>query len=246
MLHLDNLRVEIDDKTILHNIDLNIEKGRTHVIMGPNGSGKSTLAHTLAGNPMYHITDGTILLNKQNITDVSPDKRAQVGFFLAFQNPPAIPGVNVFTFLKEAYQALTAELSSINDFQQLIHMLMEQLHIDSSFIHRSLNDGFSGGERKKFEMLQLLLLQPKIAILDEIDSGLDIDALKIVARGIEYARNDNPDLSVLLITHYQRILDHIYPDKVHILSNGTIIKSGTAQLAQQLEQKGYDAFTNAQ
>ncbi len=241
-LEINNLSVSVFNQPVLKSITLSIKPGTTHAIMGPNGSGKSTLAYALMGHPNYQITAGSIVLQKKEITDLSPDKRAQGGLFLAFQQPQAIPGVRVLTFLKEAYHAMHGKSISVQDFQQLLFMRMKQLLIDSSFASRNLNDGFSGGERKRFELLQLLLLQPNVAVLDEIDSGLDIDALKIVSNGIAIARKENPRLSIILITHYQRILQYVAPDYVHVLCDGRIVESGNASLAQELEQKGYDGF----
>lgn len=241
-LHICDLSVLINDTLILNSINLKIKFGTIHAIMGPNGSGKSTLAYTLMGHPHYTITSGSIILNNQDITALSPDKRAKHGLFLAFQQPPAIPGVRVITFLKEAYTAVTGKNISVPEFHAMLNKRMQQLAIDPSFAHRNLNDGFSGGERKKFELLQLLVLQPKVAILDEIDSGLDIDALKIVGNGIGIARKENPDLSIIIITHYQRILHYVHPDYIHILCDGRIVKSGSFSLAQELEHKGYDVY----
>ena len=241
-LHICDLSVLVNDNLILDSINLSIKLGSVHAIMGPNGSGKSTLAYTLMGHPHYTIANGTIMLNNNDITKLSPDKRAKHGLFLAFQQPPAIPGVRVITFLKEAYTIATGKNVSVPEFHAILNERMRQLAIDPSFAYRDLNDGFSGGERKKFELLQLLVLQPKVVILDEIDSGLDIDALKIVGNGIAIARKENHDLSIIIITHYQRILNYIHPDYVHILYDGRVVKSGSFSLVQQLEKKGYDIF----
>lgn len=241
-LHICDLSVLVNDNLILDSINLSIKLGSVHAIMGPNGSGKSTLAYTLMGHPQYTITNGTIMLDNNDITKLSPDKRAKHGLFLAFQQPPAIPGVRVITFLKETYTVATGKNVSVPEFHAILNERMRQLAIDPSFAYRDLNDGFSGGERKKFELLQLLVLQSKVVILDEIDSGLDIDALKIVGNGIAIARKENPDLSIIIITHYQRILNYIRPDYVHILYDGRVVKSGSFSLVQQLEKKGYDIF----
>lgn len=244
LLAVKNLCVSVLDKPILYNIDLNIAPGTIHAIMGPNGSGKSSLAYTLMGHPHYMITAGAIALNGVDIANMSVHERVRNGLFLSFQHPCEIPGVSIVSFLKEAYSAVTGISVSVIDFQKLLYEHCEQLLIDPSFITRGLNDGFSGGEKKRLEMLQLLVLQPKIAILDEIDSGLDIDSLKIVAEGIKRAYQENPMMSIVLITHYQRILNYIVPDYVHVVCNGRIISSGDANIAQALEQRGYDEFKN--
>ncbi len=241
-MHISNLSVAIDNKQILNKINVRIDPGTVHAIMGPNGSGKSSLAYTLAGHPHYSITHGSITFENQDITQLTPDKRAKLGIFLAFQQPYIIAGVRVMTFLKEAHHAVSGQQLSVTEFQELVFKYMDQLRIDRSFVHRNVNEGFSGGEKKRFEMLQLLLLRPKLAVLDEIDSGLDIDALKAVAQALHCAQKENPRLAIVLITHYQRILRYVIPDYVHILSDGRIIKSGSALLAQEVEQKGYDGY----
>ncbi|HEX4069476.1 MAG TPA: Fe-S cluster assembly ATPase SufC [Candidatus Babeliales bacterium] len=242
-LQINNLSVSVNDKAVLHNINLKISSQAIHAIMGPNGSGKSSLAYSLMGHPSYTITSGSILLNDFDISTAQVHERAKKGLFLSFQHPCEIPGVSVAAFLKEGFIAITGQHISVADFQKLLTARCEQLLIDPSFIQRSL-EGFSGGEKKKLELLQLLLLKPKVAILDEIDSGLDIDALKIVAAGIELACTENSDMTVILITHYQRILNYIVPDYVHVLCDGKIVSSGDAQVAQDLETKGYDGFKN--
>lgn len=244
LLSIQNLSLSILDKPIIHDINVTVESGTIHAIMGPNGSGKSSLAYTLMGHPQYVVTAGKILLDDFDIATMPVHERAKKGLFLSFQYPCEIPGVSVVSFLKEAYMVVTGEHITVADFQKFLITRCEQLSIDSSFIVRGLNDGFSGGEKKRFELLQLLILRPKIAILDEIDSGLDIDSLKIVAQGIEIARKENPDMAIILITHYQRILNYIVPDYVHVLCNGRIVLSGNAYVAQLVEQKGYDGFKN--
>lgn len=246
LFSINKLCVSITDKPILHDIDLSIAFGSIHAIMGPNGSGKSTLALTLMGHPQYNITHGSILLADKDLTHLSVCERARNGLFLAFQHPYEIPGVSVSSFLREAYNAITESHISITDFHTLLMHYCSLLHIDESFLHRQLHVGFSGGEKKRLEILQLLVLKPKLAILDEIDSGLDIDALKIVAHGIHHARTENPSLALILITHYQRILDHITPDYIHIMHNGRIIRSGNAHLAHILEAQGYHELTQEQ
>ncbi len=242
LLRIINLNVSIEDEVILNDVNLAIAQGSVHALMGPNGSGKSTLAYTLAGHPRYTVTSGSVTLSEQDIVQLSPDKRAKLGLFLAFQQPYEIPGLSVFTFLKEAHQAITGNSLSVKEFQDLLQAHMKLLQFDSSFMYRNLNEGFSGGEKKRLEVLQMLVLQPTLVILDEIDSGLDIDALNIVGQAIGYARKENPALSVILITHYQRILHYIQPDYVHVLCNGTIVQSGDYTLAHEIEQKGYNDF----
>jgi len=242
LLDIKNLSVSVNDKPILYNINLQVSTQAIHAIMGPNGSGKSSLAYTLMGHPSYKITSGTLFLNDIDIAIMPVHERAKNGLFLSFQHPCEIPGVSVASFLKEAYIAVTGTHIAVADFQQLLLERCKQLSVDPSFIARGLNEGFSGGEKKKLELLQLLILKPKIAILDEIDSGLDIDALKVVAAGIELARQENPEMTVILITHYQRILNYIVPDYVHVLCDGHIASSGDAQVAHNVEAKGYDGF----
>ncbi len=241
MLSISNLQVSIDDKPILKGLNLQVQPGTIHAIMGPNGSGKSTLAYTLMGHPNYSVTDGQICLHGQALSDLSPDKRAKLGLFLAFQHPLEVPGVTVATFMKESLQAVTGTSWTVKEFNTLLEQSLQQLAMDMSFAQRSLNVGFSGGEKKRLEILQMLILKPQIVILDEIDSGLDIDALKVVAAGVRKARQENPSMSIIIITHYQRILDYILPDFVHIMRDGVIATSGTAQLAAQIEAKGYDS-----
>ena len=239
MFTIKNLSVEIETIPIISNVTLSLQPGSVHVLMGPNGSGKSSLAHALMGDPHFVITEGSVHVDDQELTNVSPDKRAQAGLFLAFQYPYELPGVPLFTFLKEAYCLVKKQIISVSDFQRLLFLAMDVLHIDRSFVERNVNEGFSGGEKKRFEMLQILLLQPKVAILDEIDSGLDVDALQCVAQGISYARQQNPNLIVLLITHYQRLLQYVVPDYVHVMQQGVITESGDKSLALKIDQEGY-------
>jgi Fe-S cluster assembly ATP-binding protein len=234
--------VLVDQKLIISAMNLEIEPGQIHVLMGPNGSGKSSLAHTLMGHPGYSITQGAIIFEGIDIASLSIDKRAQAGIFLAFQHPIEIPGLTVFNFLKEAYFAITKKMLSVKEFEQLVFEAMDVLHMDHSFAYRSLHTGFSGGEKKRLEVLQLLILKPKIAILDEIDSGLDVDAIKIVAHGLIMAKKTNPELSLILITHYPRLLSYMTPDYVHVMQNGTIVERGGASLAGRIEQEGYHAI----
>jgi Fe-S cluster assembly ATP-binding protein len=244
LLRINNLFVSVIDKPVLYDIVLNINPGAIHAIMGPNGSGKSSLAYALMGHPSYQVTAGAVMLNGVDVLNLPVHERAKHGLFLSFQHPCEIPGVSVASFLKEAYMAVTGVHIAVADFQKLLIERCEQLSIDPLFTARGLNEGFSGGEKKRLELLQLLMLKPKVAILDEIDSGLDIDSLKIVAAGIELARKENPAMSIVLITHYQRILNYIVPDQVHVLCEGRIVASGDAQVARDLEAKGYDGFKN--
>lgn len=240
MFSITNVSVSIEEKSIIRDITITVIPGQVHAIMGPNGSGKSTLAYALMGHPRYQIATGTITFNGHDVTTMPVDQRARAGIFLSFQHPYALPGVSVFTFLHEAYNACKNSKVSVKEFEAIVRAVMEQLAIESSFMHRSLNDGFSGGEKKRFEILQLMILQPKLAILDEIDSGLDVDALKAIAAGIQLAQEQNPQLMCLVITHYQRILSYVIPDVVHVMYKGSLIKSGTAQLAHYIDAQGYD------
>ena len=242
MLSIKNLHAGIDDKEILRGINLEIKPGEVHAIMGPNGSGKSTLSSVIAGNETYQVTDGEILLDNKSILDLSPDERAHKGIFLSFQYPIEIPGVTTTNFIKTAINAKRKAQGlkdlPAKDMLKMIREKAELLEIDRKFLSRSLNEGFSGGEKKRNEIFQMAMLEPKLAILDETDSGLDIDALKVVANGVNKLRNK--DNATIVITHYQRLLDYIVPDFVHVLYNGKIIKSGGKELAHELEAKGYD------
>ena len=243
-LEIKNLHVSIEGKEILKGLDLTIEQGKVHAIMGPNGTGKSTLAYTLMGHPSYEVTDGEVLFKGQNILELDPDERSRLGVFLAFQYPVAIPGVTVANFLRTALNARRRADNPedkgmpIPEFRKLLKEKMAMLKVDQAFAGRYLNDGFSGGEKKRAEILQMATLQPEIAILDETDSGLDIDALRIVSEGVNTLLSK--DLGVLVITHYQRLLNYIKPDYVHIMLGGRIVESGDADLALHLEEKGYD------
>lgn len=236
---VNNLSVAIEGKSLLTNLNLAITPGTVHAIMGPNGSGKSSLAFTLLGHPRYEVTSGDILFADESILSLDAQKRCKKGLFLVFQHPYEIAGVSVATFLKEAYQAATGLPISAKDFTQLLHEKMDLLSIDHSYAKRELNVGFSGGEKKRLEMLQVLLLNPRLVILDEIDSGLDIDALQVVAQALQILRSQCPQISYLIITHYHRILDYIIPDQVHILQHGTITRSGGPDLARSIEKQGY-------
>ncbi len=237
-LEIQKLHVRTEEREILHGVDLKVEKGETHALMGPNGSGKSTLANTIMGSPEYEVTEGRILLNGEDLTEADPDERARAGVFMAFQYPATIPGVSVANFLRMAVNAKREEPIKVKEFGQMLKANMDLLRIDREFTSRYLNEGFSGGEKKRAEILQLAMLKPEIAVLDETDSGLDIDALRIVSDGVNAMRG--PELGTLIITHYTRILDYVTPDFVHILLNGRIVRQGGAELASELEDKGYD------
>jgi len=244
MLNINNLQAKIADteNQILNGINLSVNAGEVHAIMGPNGSGKSTLASVLAGREDYEVLEGTATLDGADLLDLDPEERAWAGLFLAFQYPVEIPGVSNANFIRTAVNAKREsegqEPMNAKDFLVAVREKMKMLEIDNSFLQRSLNQGFSGGEKKRNEILQLAMLEPKLSILDETDSGLDIDALRIVANGVNAIKNK--DSAVIVITHYQRLLDYIVPDFVHILHNGRIVKSGNAELAKELEAKGYD------
>src|SRR6266550_6238745 len=241
MLEIKNLQVKAEDKEILKGIDLHVKAGEVHAIMGPNGSGKSTLARALSGHPEYVVTGGEILFDGKNLLDMDPDTRAREGVFMAFQYPVEIAGVNNAYFLKAALNAKRKhqgqpELDAM-EFMQLIKEKSTLLEIDQSMLSRAVNEGFSGGEKKRNEIFQMALLEPRLAILDETDSGLDIDALKLVASGVNAMRT--PERAIIVVTHYQRLLDYIVPDYVHVLSAGRIVKSGGKELALELEKRGY-------
>lgn len=243
-LEIKDLQVTIDDTEILKGVSLKVKQGEVHALMGPNGSGKSTLSYALMGHPSYKVTGGEIIFQGEDILDLAPDERSRLGLFLAFQYPVAIPGVTLANFLRTAINSRRKDKDPddkgipIPEFRKLLKEKMDNLKMDHSFAGRYLNDGFSGGEKKRAEILQLAALEPKIAILDETDSGLDIDALRTVAEGVSALRG--PDLGVLVITHYQRMLNYIEPDFVHIMFDGRIVESGGPELALQLEEQGYD------
>ena len=239
---IDDLHVASDDTPILRGVNLDIRAGEIHALMGPNGSGKSTLACTLMGSPEYQVSAGRVRFKGDDVTDWSPDTRAKAGLFLAFQYPQTIVGVSVLNFLRQAAGARTGEDISILRLRMQIMDWMDRLGIDPAFADRFLNEGFSGGEKKRNEILQMAILRPEMAVLDETDSGLDIDALKVVAAGVHAVRDENPELGTLAITHYQRLLDYLVPDRVHILIDGRIVASGDMALAEQLERHGYNAW----
>ncbi len=240
-LEIKNLHVSVADKKILHGIDLELQKGKVVAIMGPNGSGKSTLSNVIMGHPKYTVTQGTVSVDGEDITTVKPDVRAKNGLFLSMQYSPEIAGVTVSNLLRISVESLTGEKQHPVKFYQKLQQTMKDLNIDPAFASRSINVGFSGGEKKRMEILQLAVLNPTYAILDETDSGLDVDALKVVAEGINKFKS--PEHGVLLITHYNRILEYVIPDMVHIMMNGMIVKSGGKELALEIEKSGYADIT---
>jgi Fe-S cluster assembly ATP-binding protein len=242
LLSIRGLRVRVGEREVLRGIDLDVPAGEVHAIMGPNGSGKSSLSHVLAGRPGYEVLAGTVTYRGQDLLALAPEVRAREGVFLGFQYPVEIPGVNNVYLLKAALNAARVHRGEPEvdafEFLQLVKSKMQLMKMDESFLSRGVNEGFSGGEKKRNEILQMLTLEPRLAILDETDSGLDIDALKVVAAGIQTLRA--PDRAIVLVTHYQRLLDHVAPDRVHVLARGRIVKSGDASLALELERRGYD------
>ena len=243
LLVIDDLHASVDDVEILKGVSLTIQPGETHAIMGPNGSGKSTLANVLMGHPAYEITNGTVTYKGEEVTEEAPEDRAQAGMFLGFQYPEEIPGVSVVNFLRTALSNKTDTDYTVLELRLKVADAMQELGMDASFADRYLNEGFSGGERKRNEILQMAVLEPDFAVLDETDSGLDIDALKIVAEGVERLRTD--ERGFLIITHYQRMLDYITPDVVHVFVDGRIVESGGADLADRIENSGYDDYRTA-
>lgn len=248
VLEIKNLQVsvitEAGNKEILRGVDLTVKSGETHAIMGPNGSGKSTLAYSIAGHPKYLITDGSVTLDGNDVLEMSVDERAKAGLFLAMQYPVEVPGVSVSNFLRTAVTAIRGEAPKVRTWVGEVKEAMASLNIDTAFSERNVNEGFSGGEKKRHEILQMELLRPKIAILDETDSGLDVDALRIVSEGVNRVKA-NSDLGVMLITHYTRILRYIKPDFVHVFANGKIVEEGGPELADKLEEQGYAAYITA-
>src|SRR5919199_6763684 len=241
LFEIEGLHVEVEGREILRGVNLTVCPGEVHALMGRNGSGKSTLANALMGHPKYLITRGSVRLDGEDVLGLSPDERAKRGLFLAFQNPIAIPGVGTGNFLRAALKAVRGN-AAINavQFRKELNERMQALQMDATFATRALNEGFSGGEKKRAEMLQLAMLKPRMAMLDEPDSGLDIDAVRIVSDGINAAHQQQPDMGILLITHYQRILNYVRPDTVHVMADGRIVETGGSELVQQLESEGYD------
>jgi len=243
LFQTENLHVSVEGKEIVKGLDLVVDRGEVHAIMGPNASGKSTLANAIMGHPRYQVTKGRVLFKGEDVTALSPDERARRGLFLAFQYPRAIPGVTMVNFLRSALRAVRGSDVPVREFRTMLRETMAMLKIDEDFARRYINDGFSGGEMKRAEVLQMGILQPDMAILDETDSGLDIDALRTVAEGINSLMNE--DRGMLVITHYQRILDYVQPGFVHVLFDGRIIKSGGPEIAHELEAEGYERITGA-
>lgn len=242
ILDIKDLKANVEDKEILKGVNLTIKSGEIHALMGPNGAGKSTLGEVLIGHPNYKVTSGKILINNKDITYAAPEDRARLGLFLAFQSPISISGVKISTFLRMAYNNLyPEEKMPLKDFFNMVKTAMKDIDMDESFISRSINDGFSGGERKRFEILQMVILKPKIVILDEIDSGLDVDALKLVSAEIKKMYDQN--VGFLIITHYQRILKDIKPEFVHVLKDGKIVMNGDKSISDKIEEEGYDWIT---
>jgi Fe-S cluster assembly ATP-binding protein len=241
VLEIHDLRVSVEDTEILKGVDLTVRSGETHALMGPNGSGKSTLAYSISGHPKYTVTGGTVTLDGEDVLSMTVDERARAGVFLAMQYPVEVPGVSTSNFLRTAVTSVRGEAPKLRHWVKEVNAAMKELEIDDSFSERSLNEGFSGGEKKRHEILQLALLKPKIAILDETDSGLDVDALRIVSAGVNSAKAEN-GMGTLLITHYPRILQYIRPDVVHVFYRGRIVETGGPELADQIESEGYVRF----
>lgn len=240
MLSIKNLCVKVADQFVIDQLNLDVSLGTCTVLMGRNGSGKSSLAKTLMGHPDYQVTSGEIYFKDQNITKLLPHERAKLGLFLAFQQPRAIAGLQVFSFAKNIYEAYTGKSVSVPEFEILLIQKLELVGLDKSFIYRDVNTGFSGGEKKRLEILQCLLLQPEFAILDEIDSGLDVDALKLLSQALVRAKQERPNFTILLITHYPRMLEFLQPERVHIMQQGKLLKSGNVALVRQIELNGYE------
>ena len=249
ILSIRNLTAKVadEDLDILRGVDLDLTAGEIHAIMGPNGSGKSTLAKILAGHPGYAVTGGEVLYRGKDLLDLEPDERSREGVFLAFQYPVEIPGISIANFLRTALQARMGDDEELDlfDYQDQLLEAMELLEVDPSFAERPVNDGFSGGEKKRNEILQMAVLRPTLALMDETDSGLDIDALRIVSNGVNRLREQNPEMTILLITHYQRLLNYIEPDHVHVMVRGRVVRSGGPELALELEEAGYEAYLEA-
>lgn len=238
-LQITNLIATVDGKQVLNGVTLTLPRGEVHAIMGPNGSGKTTLSQVIMGHPKYKVISGSVTFDGQDVLALTPDKRSELGLFLAFQYPKEIPGVKLLTFLRMIYNLKTKQRLTIMQFRQVVDPLLVSLHIDDTFLERYLNTGFSGGEKKKAEVLQMALLRPEIAVLDETDSGLDIDALRTVCEGVQLLKQQT-DMGVLMITHYNRILDYLTPDVVHVMIDGKIVRSGDKEFAKEVEEKGYD------
>lgn len=239
MLKINNLSVQVEQKTILNSCSLAVQKGELHVLMGPNGSGKSSFVQTLMGHPAYEVISGSVEFENQNVVDMPVHKRSKAGLFLSMQQPQEIAGLQVLSFLKEIYTLHVDTSVSLEVFLEIIRPFLKLVGLPEEMLYRSVNDGFSGGEKKRFELLQMMLLKPKIAMLDEIDSGVDIDGLKLIAQGLLSYRKHYPESSIILVTHYRRILDYIQPDNIHVMVNGRIVQSGSAALIDTIETQGY-------
>ena len=239
LLFIKGLSVSKDQKPILNDLNLEVQAGSCHALMGPNGSGKSTLAYALLGHPDCQVTGGQMAYKDHNLADLAIEQRAQNGIFLAFQHPIEIPGVLVFDFLRESYMALGKKPLSVQEFKELLYLKLDMVGLDNSFAYRPLNVGFSGGEKKRLEIVQLLLFSPSLAILDEIDSGLDVDAIRLVGQSLQKAREQNPEMALIIISHYVHLYDQVTPDQVHVMQKGKIITSGGYELAQAIQQRGY-------
>lgn len=242
LLSIEDLHVEADGHEILRGVDLSVGRGELHAVMGPNGSGKSTLANVLLGNPIYRVSGGRILYKGEDITALKPDERAKAGMFLAFQYPEEIPGVPIAQFLRQAIGAREGKEISVMEARVQLREWLDRLGMDRDFASRHLNEGFSGGEKKRVEILQMALLEPDLAVLDETDSGLDIDGVRVVARGVEEVRSRRPELGIVIVTHYRRILDELTPDVIHVLVNGRIVETGGPELAGRLDREGYESW----
>lgn len=240
MLKIQNVSVQVEDKKIIDSCSLVIQPGELHVLMGPNGSGKSSFVQTLMGHPVYEVTAGRAEFMGKNLFDMPVHARSQAGLFLSMQQPQEIAGLQVLSFLKEIYAIHQSKACSLEEFLEIIRPLLKIVGLSEGMLYRSVNDGFSGGEKKRFELLQMMLLKPKLAMLDEIDSGVDVDGLKLIAQGIQSYREEYPASSIILVTHYRRILDYIKPDKVHVMIQGKIVQSGTASLIDSIETQGYE------
>jgi len=242
MLKINNLSVSIDKTTILDSCSLHVQKGQIHVLMGPNGSGKSSFVQTLMGHPAYGVTSGSALFDGIDLFDLSVHMRSKNGLYLSMQQPQEIAGLQVLTFLKEIYAIHQDSSVSIEEFLKVVRPLLELVGLTESMLYRSVNDGFSGGEKKRFELLQMMLLKPKLAMLDEIDSGVDIDGLKLIAQGLKAYKDQNPQSSIILVTHYRRILQYLQPDVIHVMIKGTIVATGSSDLIDTIEDKGYEQY----
>lgn len=242
MLNIDKLSVSVDTKKILQNCSLQVEPGTIHVLMGPNGSGKSSLVYTLMGHPAYKVDGGSVEFQDKNLLEIPTHLRSAQGLYLSMQQPASIAGLQVLSLLKEIYRIHKKKIVSIEELLQILQPLLEVVGLQESMLYRSVNDNFSGGEKKRFELLQMMMLEPKLSLLDEIDSGVDVDGLKLIAKGLELYKKNHPDSAMIIVTHYRRILQYLNPDKVHVMVNGSIVTSGDASLIDLIEQQGYEQY----